>query len=126
MQRLYSTFPNSWPGLALLLLRLGQGVSVIWESDLASWNSIGIGLVLLQSSELLTGALLVAGLWTPVAGLLQALLECSRIYATSHFSPDHFLSALLGVSLGMLGPGAWSVDAHLFGRQRIRIEKFEE
>jgi hypothetical protein len=27
----------------------------------------------------------------------------------------------LGVTLAMLGPGAWSVDARLFGRKRIQI-----
>jgi putative oxidoreductase len=27
----------------------------------------------------------------------------------------------LGAALAMLGPGAWSVDARLFGRKRIRI-----
>jgi len=31
------------------------------------------------------------------------------------------LLAALGVSLVMLGPGAWSVDARLFGRKRIDI-----
>jgi uncharacterized membrane protein YphA (DoxX/SURF4 family) len=33
----------------------------------------------------------------------------------------HLLLAALGVSLVMLGPGAWSVDARLFGRKRIDI-----
>jgi len=27
--------------------------------------------------------------------------------------------AVLGVSLAMIGPGAWSVDARLFGRKQI-------
>ncbi|HEX8765158.1 MAG TPA: hypothetical protein VF740_08355 [Candidatus Acidoferrum sp.] len=33
----------------------------------------------------------------------------------------HLLLAVLGASLAMLGPGAWSVDARLFGRKRIDI-----
>jgi hypothetical protein len=33
---------------------------------------------------------------------------------------------LLAVCLVMLGPGAWSLDARLFGRQRIRIDAFED
>jgi uncharacterized membrane protein YphA (DoxX/SURF4 family) len=27
--------------------------------------------------------------------------------------------AILGLSLAMIGPGAWSVDARLFGRKQI-------
>jgi len=27
--------------------------------------------------------------------------------------------AVLGLALAMIGPGAWSVDARLFGRRRI-------
>jgi putative oxidoreductase len=66
-------------------------------------------------------ALLLAGLWTPIAGVLLALTE--MFLAFSH-SPDpgaHALLGTLGAALAMLGPGAWSVDARLFGRKRIQI-----
>jgi hypothetical protein len=29
--------------------------------------------------------------------------------------------ATLGATLAMIGPGAWSVDAHLFGRKHFEI-----
>ena len=32
-----------------------------------------------------------------------------------------WLLGALGAALAMLGPGAWSVDARLFGRKRIQI-----
>jgi DNA-binding NarL/FixJ family response regulator len=35
----------------------------------------------------------------------------------------HLLVGALGVALAMLGPGAWSVDARLFGRKRIQIPR---
>lgn len=31
------------------------------------------------------------------------------------------LLALIGVSLVMLGPGAWSIDARVYGRKRIDL-----
>jgi uncharacterized membrane protein YphA (DoxX/SURF4 family) len=34
---------------------------------------------------------------------------------------SHLLLAILGISLAMLGPGAWSIDALLFGRKRITV-----
>jgi hypothetical protein len=33
----------------------------------------------------------------------------------------HVRLGALGAALAMLGPGAWSVDARLFGRKRIEI-----
>jgi hypothetical protein len=33
----------------------------------------------------------------------------------------HVIVASIGLSLAMLGPGAWSVDARLFGRKRIDV-----
>jgi hypothetical protein len=32
-----------------------------------------------------------------------------------------FLLAAIGAALGLLGPGAWSVDARLFGWRRIDV-----
>jgi hypothetical protein len=34
----------------------------------------------------------------------------------------HVFLAVLSVSVAMLGPGAWSVDARLFGRKRFDID----
>jgi putative oxidoreductase len=66
-------------------------------------------------------ALLLAGLWTPVAGGLMAAAEL--YFAFSHPADPwtQMLVGALGVALAMLGPGAWSVDARLFGRKRIQI-----
>jgi putative oxidoreductase len=126
MQRLYSTFPNSWPGAALLLMRLGQGVQVLSGDALRALGRTDIPIALFHALELLTSGLLAVGLWTPLAGSLQALLECRDIYAHGRFNLEHFVGVLLAVCLAMLGPGAWSIDARLFGRHRIRIDRFED
>jgi hypothetical protein len=63
--------------------------------------------------------LLLAGLWTPLAGTAVALVElCILVIGT----PEPLLSvalATLGATLAMIGPGAWSADALLFGRKHI-------
>ena len=66
-------------------------------------------------------ALLLVGFWTPVAGALMALVEFWL--ALSHTTDPfiHILLGAVGAALAMLGPGAWSVDARLFGRKRIQI-----
>ena len=66
-------------------------------------------------------ALLLVGVWTPFAGVVLAVAELSLALSHSHDPWIHILLGTLGAALAMLGPGAWSVDARLFGRKRIRI-----
>ena len=67
----------------------------------------------------LAGVLLIAGLWTPVVGVLVALVE-ARMAFIPHGQPVFALVlALLGLTLAMIGPGSWSVDAWMFGRKHI-------
>jgi uncharacterized membrane protein YphA (DoxX/SURF4 family) len=66
-------------------------------------------------------ALLLVGFGTPVAGVLMAVAELSLAFSHSHDPWIHILLGALGAALAMLGPGAWSVDARLFGRKRIQI-----
>jgi hypothetical protein len=68
-----------------------------------------------------TGLLLLAGLWTPVMGVLVGILELWIAIARPGDLWNPMLLLALGLSLAMLGPGAWSVDALLFGRKRIEI-----
>jgi uncharacterized membrane protein YphA (DoxX/SURF4 family) len=78
-------------------------------------------LVILQLVSAGAASLLLAGLWTPVAGVLIAVTElCLACWHVSD-PPMHIVLGLLGVALAMLGPGAWSIDARLFGRKRVAI-----
>ena len=68
------------------------------------------------------GILLIAGLWTPLAGVLAAAAELSCAFEQPRDSLTHILLLTLGVALALVGPGAWSVDARLFGWKRINIQ----
>jgi uncharacterized membrane protein YphA (DoxX/SURF4 family) len=65
------------------------------------------------------GVLLLIGLWTPVVGTLIAVIELW--IALSHVGDPWMpiVLAILGGTAAMIGPGAWSVDARLFGRRHI-------
>jgi len=71
------------------------------------------------------GILLIIGLWTPVAGALAALTSLLIIFSRFPLhSGDPWIAlilAALGAISAMVGPGAWSIDARLFGRKRIDI-----
>jgi putative oxidoreductase len=124
MQRLFSTFASGWPGAGLLLMRLVVGIAMIDCGVARLWNDpTTITLTVLSVLEIGAGLLLLAGLWTPVAGTLVAGLEVWKIILT-HGNPSIYIPlGTLGAALAMLGPGAWSIDARLFGRKRIDIRE---
>jgi putative oxidoreductase len=78
-------------------------------------------LVILQLVTAGAAALLLVGFWTPVAGVLMAITELCLTFSHPIDPWRHILLGALGAALAMIGPGAWSVDARLFGRKRIRI-----
>lgn len=65
------------------------------------------------------GVLLLVGLWTPIVGALIGVIELWL--ALNHPSDVWFplVLATLGATAAMIGPGAWSIDAQLFGRKHI-------
>jgi putative oxidoreductase len=65
------------------------------------------------------GLLLFAGLWTPLAGALVATLALWEAFSQPGDPWPNILLGTLGAALALLGPGAWSVDAYLFGWKRI-------
>lgn len=77
-----------------------------------------------SAPELLTtgaSALLLIGLWTPLAGAVLAVTQLGL--AWSHWSQPwvYIQCGALSAALAMLGPGGCSVDARLFGRKTIQI-----
>ena len=66
-----------------------------------------------------SGILLLAGLWTPLAGAVTAIVEAWIAFSDPRNVWMPLALAVLGASLAMIGPGAWSLDARLFGRKQI-------
>jgi putative oxidoreductase len=123
LRRLFSTFASGMPGAGLLLMRLVTGGALLalgigeWRPGASAEGAI-LGLPAIG-----VGALLVAGLWTPVAGSLVILVEVLSSVARHEISWSCILLATDGAALALLGPGAWSLDAWLFGWKRIDFER---
>jgi hypothetical protein len=117
VQRLFSTFPDSWPGAGLVFLRAVAAIAPL-QHGIAGLQRVFIIPDLVAA---IAAALLLLGLWTPLAGVLMALAELCLALSSPADPWIHILLAALGPALATLGPGAWSVDARLFGRKRIQI-----
>jgi len=121
LQRLFSMFPNGWPGAALLLLRLVAGILLIYDGAVALRTGPDLQTTILQSVGVGAGTLLILGLWTPIAGTLVILVEvCFVLLGTTHVRSNILLGAL-GAALAVLGPGIRSIDALRYGRKRFDI-----
>ena len=123
MRRLYSTFAGGWPGVGLLLMRLVVGAVVLWHAGPRLWSDPPLHMMMIAYAPLTLAAalLLIAGLWTPVAGAVVAVVAISEILATGEPPVARLLAATIAGALTMLGPGRLSIDARLFGWRRIDL-----
>ena len=64
MRRLFFTYTEGWPGIALLLMRIAAGAAL--------FAGLG-GSLIWDSIRIISGILLVVGLWTPIAGTLVVI-----------------------------------------------------
>jgi putative oxidoreductase len=118
---MFSAFPDGWSAAGLSLLRLTLGIGLIADA-IASLHGPELSQLIPAAIETLTGLLIVIGLWTPITGIVACLFQLALIVMAHQMSEPLLLRAAVGLSLALLGPGAWSVDARLFGRRRVEIK----
>ena len=118
IQRLFSTFPDSWPGTALLLLRLCVCTAIVLHG-MHSGIYTGGALCIFIAAAWTSAALILIGLWTPIAAGVAVVTEAAGALAGAPELFTHMFVTVIAVSLVLLGPGAWSIDAYLYGRKRV-------
>jgi putative oxidoreductase len=123
LQRLFSTFAHGWPGNGLLLLRMLTGGALIHYGIVDLREAHRFASMAPPIIAAAAGILLLVGLWTPVAGALVASAEVWIAFSRAGDLWIPIILATLGATLAMVGPGAWSIDARLFGRKHIDISE---
>jgi hypothetical protein len=122
-------YPGHWAGLGLLLLRGTVGITVALEAWLtvASANTDLIAAVL-AAALFVCGIALTLGIFTTVCSTLVGLGHALVLLTSLGEAVLPRLdggAAIIGLAasaaVGLLGPGAFSLDARLFGRREIFI-----
>ena len=120
MGRLFSAFPSGWAGVGLLGLRVALLLTLI--TGIAST-------LLIQLALACTGAFVIAGFLMPlVSSAVAAIAVGTAGWSLITGAPLlfdslrlHGLVAGVAIALFMTGPGAYSVDARLFGWRELRM-----
>jgi hypothetical protein len=125
MRRLFSTFPDASLSLGLLVLRLVVSTALIVRVvDLYNIALLKNAIPHVIAAGM--GLLILFGSWTRAAGTMVAVIELFVGFSYIDHPWLSLLLASLGVTLALLGPGAWSVDAQRFGWKRIEIPRRDE
>ena len=125
MRRFISNFVGGRPALGLLLIRIAAGAALAIDGKVRVQFGEPLLPLTLGLLEVATGAVLIAGLWTPVAGILSMALSVSEILVFHDTLCPAILLACMGAGLAFIGPGALSIDAWLFGLKRIDIDRLD-
>jgi len=102
-------------------MRLAVGITLIVRNVMTLWSGSSTLKTVLSVLLIAAGLLLLAGLWTPIAGTVVAAIEVWKVFFLVDNLSLYILLGTLGAALALLGPGAWSVDARLFGWKRLDI-----
>ena len=119
LQRLFSTFADGWPGLGLLLQRLLTGTILLYCGITHLGKASQFVPITPHTIAAGAGILLLVGLWTPVGGALVTIVELWIVSLRVGDPLVPLMLAILGATVAMIGPGAWSIDARLFGRKHM-------
>src|SRR5262249_19565012 len=123
VRRLFSTFATGLPGLGLLLVRLVAGGTLIGFALARFLTGKSAEPLASAVITLIAGILLFACLLTPITGTIVAVIGLRGAILHIGDPVADILLATMGGALALIGPGAWSVDARIFGWKQIDVRE---
>ena len=131
LQRAFSSFPSGCPGAALLLLRLAVGGIASLHASLimATTQGAASGDLLIAALVIIIALALIVGFITPIASALLTIggmlvmldPDIARKLPMFEAWTARAEFIVLSAALICLGPGAFSLDARLYGRREVRM-----
>ena len=133
LRKLYSTFPGGWHGVGLLLLRVAIGGTLILQGSayLTQLRELRFEMWSVCLLAVVSGATLLVGFLTPIASSLAVFGGMGIMFSwlpTANWNvfncnPLSLAAIIVAVASGLLGPGAFSLDARLFGLRKVIIPR---
>ena len=116
-------FPTGLPGVGLIAVRVTvAAMLLVNESPYTATPSMGR-----EIGSLVAAVCLVIGILTPYAAAFAGCLEFWRLCARDNVDLFHLIAAIVvTLALGVLGPGAYSMDNKIFGRRLVNLPHSSE
>lgn len=126
LRKTFSRFPSGWAAVALLVLRLVIGAIAFAEATLIFAGTNSPLVQLTAGCAAVGGLALLFGFLTPVVSGLIAVEAATMLLAQPTLrlldSPMALFEFIaMAAVLAVLGPGALSIDARLFGLREVAI-----
>lgn len=133
LPRIFSRFPDRSFGVGLLLLRVavGSAAALGGSAGLSATTSLISEAGLINGVTAIAGVCLLLGLLTPIMSVLafigyEVVTRLPQNSSAGHaLSPwlEVLLALMVAFGIALVGPGAYSLDARLFGRRRVIIPR---
>lgn len=108
-------YPAGAAGAGLLLLRLSVACALLMTTsirNLAFWHQLVVALI---------GVGLIGGYFTRLLSVVSILVAVRGSSGAWGVVVGDVSPALCAIALMLLGPGAFSIDARLFGRETVHL-----
>ena len=105
-----------------MLLRMLVAITLIVETvtHLRSSEANAYGWLLIVFI-LASAACLLFGFVTPIVSVLIGVASVALVFSSPAYSIHNLDIVVLSTAIALLGPGAFSIDARMFGRREILI-----
>lgn len=111
-------FPRGLPGLALLLLRVSVAGALLLQ-DLAHRHDLPVGIMV---ASILLAITLLLGYVTPFAAAMSVVFHLTvSLLLSTQAGYLASIACLDALALALVGPGAYSLDSHFFGRRVVHL-----